>query len=91
MINKYVKKQLVEIVGKERYADDDETLIGYSYDGYVVESLPDAVVFPLETEEVSAIVKIAAEHRIPIVARGGGSNLSGGTVPVKGGAYPQFD
>lgn len=85
MLSDNLKKQLKAIVGQTRFFDDRETLIAYSYDGYIIESRPDAVLFPLTTEEVSAIMKIACQHRVPVVARGGGSNLTGGTVPVKGG------
>ncbi len=90
MLKTNIKKQLMAIVGQERFFDDDETLVAYSYDGYVVESRPDAVLFPLATEEVSEIMKIADQHRVPVIARGGGSNLTGGTVPVEGGIVLNF-
>jgi glycolate oxidase len=51
----------------------------------MLQSLPDAVVYPETTAEVQNILKLANEHRIPIVPRGAASNLCGGTVPVQGG------
>jgi glycolate oxidase len=90
MLSDGIRKKLVKIVGRERFADDPETLTAYSYDGYVVESMPDAVLFPLSTAEVSEIMQIAHEYRLPVTARGGGSNLTGGTVPVKGGVIVNF-
>lgn len=45
---------------------------------------PLAVVFPASTDDVSAVVRLAAEHRVPIVPRGGGSGLSGGANAVEG-------
>ena len=46
---------------------------------------PDAVVWPEHVREVVSIVKLAREHRIPIVPYGGGSGVCGGAVPVHGG------
>ena len=46
---------------------------------------PLAVVFPLTTEEVVAAVRLCHQHRIPFVARGSGTSLSGGSVPIEGG------
>ena len=48
------------------------------------------MVFPRTTEEVAAIVKIAAEHGIPIVGRGAGTGLSGGAIPRAGGVMIGF-
>jgi glycolate oxidase len=45
---------------------------------------PVAVVFPRDTAEVSALVRICAERRVPIVPRGAGSGLSGGAIAVEG-------
>lgn len=45
----------------------------------------DAVVFPLSTEEVSAVLAFAWERGIPVTPRGAGTNLVGSTVPSKGG------
>ncbi len=47
--------------------------------------LPDAVAFPETTEEVAEIVRVAARHRVAIVAFGAGSGLEGGAVPVGAG------
>jgi len=47
--------------------------------------LPDVVVLPGSTEEVAEIVKLANEHRIPIVPRAGGSGLNDGAVPLRHG------
>jgi glycolate oxidase len=46
---------------------------------------PIAVVFPISTVEVGTIVGLAAEHRVPVVVRGGGSGLSGGANAIDGG------
>src|SRR5206468_3468795 len=46
---------------------------------------PDAVVWPLATDDVVAVVKLAAAHAIPLTARGAGSSLEGNPIPVRGG------
>lgn len=47
--------------------------------------MPEVVVLPRTTEQVVAMVRIAAEHRIPVTPRAGGTGLSGGALPVHGG------
>src|SRR3989449_9537789 len=46
---------------------------------------PDAVVWPLSTDDVVAVVKLAAAHAIALTARGAGSSLEGNPIPVRGG------
>jgi len=58
----------------------------YPYDGttnWIHE--PDVVVFPKSANEISEIVKLANRERIPVTPRGGGTNVSGGSVPWMGG------
>lgn len=80
-----VKKELVSIVGQDRATDMPEDLVAYSLDAHTEEHRPDLVIFPLSTEEVSAIMKVAHRERIPVTPRGSGTNLAGETVPLKGG------
>ena len=60
-------------------------LIAYSYDATPRQEMPDVIVFPHSTSEVSALMKTAHREKIPVVPRGAGTNLSGGTIPIKGG------
>ncbi|WP_054957520.1 FAD-binding oxidoreductase [Paenibacillus dakarensis] len=86
MIEQHIRKQLAAVVGEKWLKDDTESLVSYSYDATpLYQSMPDGVVFPASTQEVSDIVKICAQNHIPIVSRGAGSNLCGGTVPLQGG------
>ncbi|MEE8402255.1 MAG: FAD-linked oxidase C-terminal domain-containing protein [Candidatus Hydrothermarchaeaceae archaeon] len=77
--------KLEDIVGKENVLTSKEERICYSYDAQIEEALPDAVVIPENTEQISEILKLANREGIPVVPRGSGTGLSGGSVPVKGG------
>ena len=62
-----------------------EDLVPYSFDGTAaLKQRPDAVVFPRTTAQVAECVRLAAAARVPIVTRGSGTGLSGGSVPVPG-------
>ena len=80
-----IVKRLTEILGKENVFTEKEDLICYSYDSTPYDHLPDIVVAPANTEEIVAIVKLANQYNFPVIPRGGGTNLSGGTVPIMGG------
>ena len=62
----------------------------YGYDASLDKGLADAVVLPGSTEEVSRVVTLAFQEKIPIIGRGSGTNLSGGTIPVQGGIVVHF-
>ena len=71
---------LARAVGAGGLLSRPEDLMLYEYDGLSSQALPDAVVFPSSTAEVAAVVKLAAEREIPVVARGAG--LSHGLLRV---------
>ncbi len=52
---------------------------------------PDALVYPETAEHVAAAVRIAREHGVPVVARGGGTALTGATAPTRGGMVIAFN
>ena len=83
-------EELVKIVGKENILSSETDLMLYGYDASLFRGRPDCIVLPGSTEEVSKIVKFAHEVGIHVVARGSGTNLSGGTVPTKGGILLHF-
>jgi glycolate dehydrogenase FAD-linked subunit len=86
MLQEAVASKLRAIAGAQWFKDDPESLVTHSYDGTpMLQSLPEGVVYPADTAQVSAIVKVLQEHRVPLVSRGSGTNLCGGTVPVQGG------
>ena len=76
---------LAAVVGRGRVLTEAEDLIPYSFDGTAaLKQRPEAVVFPRTTGEVSDCVRLAAAARVPIVTRGSGTGLSGGSVPTPG-------
>src|SRR5712691_9872747 len=78
------------IVGPSGYLHKPEDLTLYEYDGSVDKARPDLVVFPQSTEDVVAMVKLAAEFGLPIVGRGAGTGLSGGAIARAGGIIISF-
>jgi glycolate oxidase len=86
MIKESVIAELQKIVGKENVKTEKETLKAYSYDGTTSwQHEPDVVVFPTSTKEISEIMKLANAEKIPVTPRGGGTNVSGGSIPIMGG------
>ena len=86
MIQKKIVNDLKKIVGKADVLTEKEDLASYAYDGttsWIHE--PDVVVFPTTAQEISEILKLANKERIPVTPRGGGTNVSGGSVPIQGG------
>jgi glycolate oxidase len=91
MISPSLKKQFIEVVGEENYRDSSAERLVYSYDATPnFQSMPDAVIVPRTTGEVSDIVKLCNEHHVPIVPRGSGTNLCAGTCPTEGGLVLLF-
>ncbi|MEZ5352747.1 MAG: FAD-linked oxidase C-terminal domain-containing protein [Bryobacteraceae bacterium] len=76
--------------GPSRVLDRPEDLTLYEYDGGVDKARPDVVVFPLSTADVVTIVNIARQYGLPIVGRGAGTGLSGGSIPRAGGITMSF-
>jgi len=74
------------IVGAENVITNEQELLVYECDAYTLEkNLPNAVVLPATTEEVIAVVKLCANHKLPIIPRGAGTSLSGAVLAVTGG------
>jgi glycolate oxidase len=84
------KSELIEALGPGGFLDQTHDLSLYEYDGSVDRARPELVVFPKSTAETAKVVRIAAEHGIPIVGRGAGTGLSGGSIPRQGGIVIAF-
>jgi glycolate oxidase len=78
---------LRDALGADAVVDDPDVLVAYRRDraGLVPAGAPLAAVSPRSVDEVSAVVRVAATHRVPVVARGAGSGLAGGANAVEGG------
>ncbi|MFD0673089.1 FAD-binding oxidoreductase [Cohnella sp. GCM10027633] len=86
MVKEALTRELRRIVGERHYRDDNEARVTHSYDGTpMLQHLPEGVIYPENAAQVSEIMKLLSEYRVPVVSRGSGSNLCGGTVPVNGG------
>ncbi|MDG1856280.1 MAG: FAD-linked oxidase C-terminal domain-containing protein [Verrucomicrobiota bacterium] len=74
--------RLRKIVGKQDVLDQKEDLIPYSFDGTAaLKQHPGCVVFTRTTAQVSEVLKLANDEGIPVVTRGSGTGLSGGSLP----------
>ena len=82
--NKHLE-YLSTIVGNENVKSDKAHMLAYSYDATRTRFEPDAVVFPRDKYDVSAILKYCNEQLIVIVPRGAGSGFTGGALPSNGG------
>lgn len=87
MLDKNVVATLKKIVGDEYVLTDKGELLTYSYDGTPDQPqvLPEVVVLPGSQEEIVEIIKLAKENELHIYTRGSGTNLSGGTIPLRKG------
>lgn len=72
-------------VGPQHVTTAEEDLLCYAYDATNRHYRPDAVVFPGNTTEVSAIMRAANELRFFVVPRGGGTGMTGGALAIQGG------
>jgi glycolate oxidase len=87
-VDKKVIKDLERIVGEKNVDTDESRMIEYSHDEFSLSDIahmPEVVVKPQRTEEVSKILEYANDHIIPITPRGGATGLCGGCVPSLGG------
>ncbi|MHB8897618.1 MAG: FAD-binding oxidoreductase [Thermoguttaceae bacterium] len=85
-VKKPLIRDLCRCLGPSGVLSDAADLRVYDCDGLTIEKrLPEAVVFPTTTDEVAEVVRIARHHDVPLVARGAGTSLAGGCLPIGGG------
>ncbi|MCX5935800.1 MAG: FAD-binding protein, partial [Pseudanabaena sp. LacPavin_0818_WC45_MAG_42_6] len=78
-----IAKEFIAIVGDRFVVRTREELIAYECDGLTsYKQQPAIVVLPLTTEEVSQVVKVCDRYKVAFVARGSGTGLSGGALPL---------
>jgi glycolate oxidase len=85
LISPDLTKRFTAIVDPSRWLDKKEQLVCYAYDAFVEESMPEAVIFPETSQEVSQILALASAHKIPVTGRGAGTSVCGAPVPAHHG------
>ncbi len=85
--------KLQRALGEDRVRTDEEHRLAYARDesGIPEVYLPDVVVHPENTQEVSTIARLAYEEEVPLVPRGAGTGVTGGALAVHGGVLVVFD
>ncbi|MHB1383031.1 MAG: FAD-binding oxidoreductase, partial [Bellilinea sp.] len=84
-MNPSLISELEKIIGKDGVLHTHEDFAVYSYDSTFEEHQPDVVVLPRTTEQVSQVIRLAAQEKIPVVPRGMASGLAAASVPFSGG------
>jgi len=83
--------RLRETLPADSLATGEAERIAYSYDNSRRHALPDAVAFPTEHAQVEALVQACRVHKVPVIARGRGTNTTGATVPLDAGVVVSFE
>ncbi|MGE5173444.1 MAG: FAD-binding oxidoreductase [Betaproteobacteria bacterium] len=91
MLKPSVLKELTKIVDSANLLTSPEELTVYSYDATRRQALPWAVARPASSSEISKILTLANRELFPVVPRGAGTGMSGGSVPVEGGLVLSFE
>ena len=77
--------QLRSLLPSDRLYTDPIDCYAYSYDNSRKIFPPEAVVFPLATDEIVSVVKLCNDYQVPLTPRGRGTGTAGGSLPVQGG------
>jgi glycolate oxidase len=87
MISQSLVKEFQRLLGKEQVFLEETDRATYSYDAAVLEPVMPAIVLrPGTSEELGQMVRLCHENSLPLTVRGAGTNLSGGSIPGRGGA-----
>ena len=84
-IDKKLFKRFEAIVGKDYISDEEVARVCHAYDASKQRALPDLVIRPGSSLEVSRILQLANDTRVPVYPMGAASGMSGGALPVQGG------
>jgi glycolate oxidase len=86
MINPALLREFQTVLGAENVFTDQADLLTYSYDAAVLAAVAPALALrPVDSESLSRVVRLCNENQLPLTVRGAGTNLSGGTIPIRGG------
>src|SRR5512142_667150 len=90
MLKETALHSLKTLLPRGQVFTDRASLVAYEADAGLDKGAPEGIVFPRTIEEVQAIVRWAAKHDVPLIARGAGTGLSGGAVADRGGVVVEF-
>ena len=83
-------RTLADALGDSLRTDPGERLT-YGYDNSKRQAMADAVALPTTIEQVVAVVRACRAHRVPVIARGRGTNTTGASVPIEGGVVVSLE
>ena len=87
MVSQALVKEFQRLLGKEQVYLEETDRATYAYDAAVLEPvLPAIVLQPRSDEDLGRVVRLCHENGLPLTVRGAGTNLSGGSIPGRGGA-----
>src|SRR5512136_1764293 len=89
-VDSRIVDEIKKIVGKENVIDSLEERKCYSYDARTDGIVPGLIVFPSSAQDVSGILKLANKHLFPVIPRGAGTGLTGGSTAVVEGVVLVF-
>src|SRR6056297_950117 len=84
-LDKNLLQEFHSILGESQVLQDPAELVTYSYDNSRYNAMPDLVVLPKTTKQVSECIKLCFKHSIPVYPRGKGSATTGASIPINGG------
>lgn len=85
MISGKLTKELLVLFSAERFLTDPADCYAYAYDNSRKIFPPDAVLFPLSTQEIQRAILLCNQYKTPLIPRGRGTGTAGGSLPEKGG------
>ena len=90
-LDNHLQKSLRELFSADACLFDPSECLAYGFDNSRRQAMPQAVVLPTSKEQVQALVQLCRDYKIPLVARGRGTNTTGASVPVNGGIVVSFE
>ncbi len=81
-----VRRELEAVVGRQNVRTDEAEILMYSYDAGMARGRPEVVVNFSSAAQVAPVIRVLHKAGLPFLPRIAGTNLSGGTIPLKGGA-----
>ena len=85
MITRALIRNFQDIVGKNNIDASLEGRISHAYDATQIKHQPELILYPRDGNDVSRILRLCNQEKIPLYPRGAGSGFAGGSVPAKGG------